>query len=140
MPGGGVSTGEGERLQFVLPTFPISFNQLYKIDHVRRLVTLSDAAALWKTRTIPFVKPCRWPAGWMLKLTLDFQSPNWLTKAKTMRRVDVQNLEKLVIDTMFAKWGWDDSWLVERVSRKSYGPREQIQVTIERCEVNLNAR
>lgn len=137
MPGGGVSTGEGESLSFTLPTFPVSFNQLYKIDHVRRLVTLSDAAALWKTRTIPFVKPCRWPAELTLKLILDFQSPNWLTKAGKMRRVDVQNLEKLVIDTMFAKWGWDDSWLVERTSRKSYGPREQIQVTLERIEVSL---
>lgn len=133
MPGGGVS-GEGERLQFVLPSFPISFNKLYDVDHNRRHVRLSDTAALWKTRTIPFVKPCRWPPC-LLKITLEYQSPNWFTKAGTPRRIDVANLEKLVIDTMFAKWGWDDSWLWDVIRLKRYGPREQIQVTLERVEL-----
>lgn len=138
MPGGGVSTGEGESLSFTLPSFPVSFNRLYTINHLQRKVMLSDEALLWRTRTVPFVKPCRWPIEWLLKLTLVYESPNWVCKNGKLRRVDHQNLEKLVVDTMFAKWGWDDSRLVETVSRKRYGPREQIQVTIERCEVNLN--
>ena len=129
--------GGVERLQFVLPSFPVSFNQLYNIDHRRRLVTLSDAALLWRTRTTPFVKPCRWPGDWFLKLTLTYESPNWLTKAGNMRRCDVQNLEKLVIDTMFNKWGLDDSRLVDVRRLKVYGPREQIQVELERSLVQL---
>lgn len=138
MPGGGVSTGEGESFSFTLPSFPVSFNQLYTINHLQRKVTLSDEALLWRTRTVPFVKPCRWPVQWLLKLTLVYESPNWVCKNGKLRRMDHQNLDKLVVDTMFAKWGRDDSRLVEIVSRKRYGPREQIQVTIERCEVNLN--
>lgn len=136
--GGSVNGIEGERLQFVLPSFPISFNQLYRIDHNRRLVVLSDEALLWRTQTIPFVKPCRWPSDWLLSVTLEYQSPNWLTKAKKLRRCDVQNLEKLVIDTLFAKWGWDDSRLVDVIRLKRYGPREQVKVTLERQEVNLS--
>lgn len=132
--GGMASTREGERLQFVLPSFPISFNKLYDVDHNRRHVRLSDQAALWKTRTIPFVKPCRW-SPCLLKVTLEYQSPNWFTKAGTPRRIDVQNLEKLVIDTMFAKWGFEDSWLWDVIRLKRYGPREQIYVTLERVTV-----
>jgi Holliday junction resolvase RusA-like endonuclease len=135
--GAGIGGMEGERLQFVLPSFPVSFNRLYDINHRQRRVYLSDDAALWKTRTIPFVKPCRWPLEWLLSLTLVYESPNWLTKQGKLRRVDVQNLEKLVIDTMFAKWGWDDSRLVDVVRLKRYGPREQILVKLERMVVEL---
>ena len=129
--GGRAGREEGERLQFVLPSFPISFNKLYEVDHNRRHVRLSDAAALWKTRTIPFVKPCRW-SPCLLKITLEYQSPNWFTKAGMPRRIDVQNLEKLVIDTLFAKWGYEDSWLWDVIRLKRYGEREQIYVTLER--------
>src|SRR5688572_32765683 len=94
--GGSAVNGEGESLSFVLPTFPVSFNKLYDINHLTRSVKLTDQAALWKTRTIPFVKPCRWPEEWLLALTLIYESPSWLTKKGTLRRVDVQNLEKLV--------------------------------------------
>jgi Holliday junction resolvase RusA-like endonuclease len=131
------SEREGERLQFVLPSFPVSFNRLYDINHRQRRVYLSDDAALWKTHVIPFVRPCRWPCEWLLKVTLEYQSPSWLTKQGKLRRVDVQNLDKLTIDLMFAKWGWDDSRLVEIVTRKRYGPREQVQVTLERVELEL---
>jgi hypothetical protein len=141
IPGGGVEQGEDrgqpETLSFVLPSFPISFNKLYDINHLSRSVRLTDQAALWKTRTIPFVKPCRWPQEWLLALTLTYESPSWLTKKGKLRRVDVQNLEKLVIDTMFAKWGTDDSRLVRIVSEKAWGEREQIRVTLERAEAIL---
>lgn len=133
---GAISGTEGERLQFVLPSFPPSVNRLYDINHVQRRVRMSDQGALWKTRTIPFVKPCRWP-DCLLKLTLVYESPNWLTKQGKVRRIDVQNMDKLTIDTLFAKWGWDDSRLVEITTYKRYGPREQVLVTLEQAAVEL---
>lgn len=137
--GGIASTREGERLQFVLPSFPPSVNRIYDINHAQRKVRLSDQAALWKTRMIPFVKPCRWLSECLLRVTLEYESPDWLTKQGKLRRIDVQNLDKITIDLMFAKWGWDDSRLVEIVTRKRYGPREQVQVTLERVEIQLGA-
>jgi Holliday junction resolvase RusA-like endonuclease len=128
---GGENEG-GEILRFTLPSFPVSSNKLYDINHITRNVRLSDQAMLWRTRTIPFVKPCRWPVEWLLKLTLEYQSPQWHYKNGNLRRLDVQNLEKLVIDTLFAKWGWDDSRIVEKTSRKTWGERELIVVTLER--------
>lgn len=134
---GGESDGSAERLSFVLPSFPTSCNRIYAINHNQRRVMLSDEALLWRTRTGPFIKACRWPADWLLRLELNYESPNWHYKNGKLKRIDVQNLEKLLIDTLFGKWGWDDSRLVEKVSRKLYGPREQIQVTLERARVTL---
>jgi hypothetical protein len=134
---GGETDGGTDKLSFVLPSFPMSFNQLYTIDYGRRLFRLSDTALLWKTRTIPFVKPCRWPSEWLLRLTLEYQSPNWYYLNGKLRRLDVQNLEKLVIDTLFAKWDFDDSQITEKITSKCYGPREQIVVTLERSDAIL---
>lgn len=50
-----------------------------------------------------------------------------------LRKLDVQNLEKLLLDTLFLKWGTDDSTLAEKLSYKRYGEREQIRVTVERA-------
>lgn len=126
-----------ERLRFVLPSFPPSVNRMHLIDHVRRRVGTSDEVLLWRTRTVPFVKPCRWPAEWLLKLTLVYESPDWVCKNGRLRRKDSHNLDKLTVDLLFSKWGWDDARVVELISRKRYGPREQIQVTLERVEVVL---
>lgn len=136
-PGGGANGEEGERLQFVLPTFPPSINRAQMIDHQRRRVGTSDEVLLWRTRTTPFVKPCRWPSDWLLKLTLEYQSPSWICKNGKLRRKDSHNLDKLSIDLMFSKWGWDDARVVELVSLKRYGPREQVVVTLERATVQL---
>jgi len=111
---------------------------LYDINHLSRSVRLTDQAALWKTRTIPFVKACRWPDEWLLKLTLVYESSKWLCKNGKLRRVDLDGFLKLTIDAMFSKWGWDDSRLVEITSSKIYGPRELIRVTLERAEVSLS--
>lgn len=129
----------GEVLQFTLPSFPTSFNRLYFINHNRRQVSLSDEALLWRTRSAPFVKACRWPSDWWLKLTLEYQSPAWLTKAGKAKRADISNFEKLIVDTMFMKWGWDDCRIIELISKKAWGEREQVHVTLEHVEINLSA-
>lgn len=131
------AAGGGERLVFVLPTFPPSINRNQKIDHVRRRVGLSDELLLWRTRTIPFVKPCRWPSDWLLAVTLIYESPFWVCKNGNLRKKDSHNLDKNTIDLLFAKWGWGDERVVDLTSRKRYGPREQIQVILERSLVQL---
>ena len=124
-----------ERLQFVLPSFPSSVNKLYDINHRQRRVYLSDDALLWRTRSAPFVKPCR--LSGLLRITLEYESPDWYYKNGNLKKLDVQNLEKLLLDTLFMKWGLDDSILAEKCSYKRYGPREQIRVTVERACCNL---
>lgn len=131
------AAGGLERLSFILPTFPPSINRNQKIDHVRRLVGPSDELLLWRTRMTPFVKPCRWPSDWLLAVTLTFESPLWVCKNGNLRKKDSHNLDKNTIDLLFTKWGWGDERVVDLISRKRYGPREQIQVLLERSLVQL---
>lgn len=125
-----------EKLIFCLPTFPTSVNRLYLINHNQRRVSLSNDALLWRTRTGPFIKPCKLEG--LLKITLEYESPDWYYGNGKLKKLDVQNLEKLLLDTLFMKWGKDDSILAEKLSYKRYGPREQIRVTVEQATCNLS--
>ena len=120
-----------DKLCFSLPSLPVSFNCLYMINHNQRRVTLSDEALLWRTRVSPSILPCRFSFG-SYKLTLIYQSPRWLTKDGELRRMDLQNLDKLCIDTLCSKWGFDDSKLTEVVRRKDWYQWDRIVVTLER--------
>ena len=128
-------SGNGDRLCFILPSFPTSVNRIYLINHTFRRVTLSDEALLWRTRTGAFIKP--WKYNGLIKLTLEYESNEWYFKNGKIRKLDLQNLEKLLIDTLFMKWGLDDSILAEKLSYKRYGPREQIRVTVEQASCDL---
>lgn len=123
-------TGSGERLCFILPSFPVSVNRLYVINHNQRRVSLSDDALLWKTRVGPCVVPCKLGFD-VYKLTLSYESPRWLIKDGSLRRMDLTNLDKLCIDTLCAKWGFDDSRLTEVVRRKEWYQWDRIVVTLE---------
>ena len=127
---GGIASAEVGRLAFSLPSFPPSINRLYVIDHNRRRVFLSDEALLWRTHMSPNIKPCTLQFQ-EYKLTLLYQSPRWLVRDGGLRKADVCNLDKLVIDTLCAKWGWDDSRLTEVVRRKEWYEMDRIKVILE---------
>lgn len=126
----GAASGEGGRLVFSLPSFPPSINRLYVIDHNRRRVFLSDEALLWRTHMAPNIKPCRLEFQ-EYKLTLVYQSPRWLVGNGGLRKMDLCNLDKLCIDTLCAKWNFDDSRLTEVVRRKEWYQWDRIQVILE---------
>lgn len=129
--GGHVPAESGELLKFTLPSFPPSINCLYVINHNQRRVFLSDEALLWRTRMSPNILPCKLDYK-AYKLTLLYQSPRWLVKGGGLRKVDHANLDKLVIDTLCTKWGWDDSRLTEVIRRKEWYEWDRIVVILER--------
>ena len=131
-------SGNGDRLCFTLPSFPTSVNKLYTINHNQRRVFLSDEALLWRTRITPSILPCRLEFDYY-KLTLLYQSPRWLLKDGGLRQMDATNLDKLCIDTLCAKWQFDDSKLTEVIRRKEWYQWDRIVVTLEQghgLEVN----
>lgn len=130
MQEGVASVEKGGRLVFSLPSFPPSINRLYVIDHNRRRVFLSDEALLWRTHMGPLILPCRLEFQ-EYKLTLLYQSPRWLVKDGGLRKADICNLDKLCIDTLCAKWNFDDSRLTEVVRRKEWYQWDRIQVILE---------
>ena len=119
LPSAAGGCASGSRLVFSLPSLPPSVNRLYLINHAQRKVTLSDEALLWRTRVMPCILPCRLEFT-EYKLTLVYQSPRWLLKEGGLRRMDLTNLDKLCIDTLCAKWQFDDSKLTEVIRRKEW--------------------
>lgn len=124
------AAGGCSRLVFALPSLPPSMNRLYLINHNQRRVQLSDEALLWRTRVMPSILPCRLGFN-EYKLTLLYQSPRWLLKEGGLRKMDLTNLDKLCIDTLCGKWGWDDSRLTEVVRRKEWYEWDRIVVLLE---------
>ncbi len=124
----------GNKVSFVLPSLPGSMNELYEFnDRYSGLPRkrLKAEWALWKTRAKAYVPPCPWAIGKFLRIELDLQSPNWYYKNGKLRRKDIENFEKLTIDTIFEKIGHDDSYILEKVSRKSIGKSDQVSVILE---------
>ena len=119
---------------FTLPSLPGSCNSIYEFNHansglpVRRL---KGEWALWKSRIKPYVPRCDWAQGKFLKIELDFQSPNWWHGNGKLKRKDIENLEKLAIDTIFEKIGCDDCYIVEKVSKKTVGLFDKVIVKLE---------
>lgn len=121
-------------IAFELPDLPKSVNCIYEYNRpfsglpVRRL---KGEFALWKSKLKVYVPGCKWVVNRFVKVTLDFQSPNWWHRNGTLKRKDIENLEKLTIDTIFEKWGADDSYIVEKVSRKTIGVSDRVLVRVE---------
>jgi hypothetical protein len=122
------------QVSFELPSLPGSLNSLYEFNRpgsglpVRRL---RAEWALWKSQFKVYVPRCDWAQGKFLRVELDFRSPNWRYKNGKLRRKDIENLEKLAIDTIFEKLGCDDCYIIEKVSKKSVGPSDRVLVRIE---------
>lgn len=124
----------GQYVEFELPGLPQSVNALYEFNRpgsglpIRRL---RGEWALWKSKCKVYVPRCDWAKGKFLRITLDFQSPNWWGKNGRLRRRDVDNLEKLTLDTIFEKLDCDDSWVIEKVSMKTVGTSDRVMVRLE---------
>ena len=121
-------------ITFELPDLPASVNCIYEFNHansglpVRRL---KGAYALWKSNMKVHVPRADWVKGKFIKVTLDFQSNSWWYKNGNLKRKDIENLEKLTIDTIFEKLGADDCYIVEKVSMKTIGASDKVVVTLE---------
>lgn len=125
---------EVNSISFELPALPASVHRIYEFNRpdsgmpIRRL---KGEFALWKSRISLYVPKCNWAKGKFLRVELDFQSPSWYHANGKLKRKDIENLEKLTIDTIFTKIGCDDSFIIEKVSKKSIGESDRVMVKLE---------
>ena len=105
---------------FLVPMLPVSVNQLYMINHRQRSVYLNPKALLFKSQA----KMCMPPKpGWLkadtkVELLMVIFS-NLYYKNGKVKKFDLQNLEKIVIDAVSEKYGHDDCYVWKKVSKKS---------------------
>ena len=99
-----------ESKEFVIPFLPPSMNSMYNVIFHQRRVELKPEVRLWKTQAkeyIPLFTPKE--DSYLFKLDAVFHY-NFLFKNQKMRKVDSQNLMKVLIDAVAEKNGIGDEY------------------------------
>lgn len=131
---GGLVAGKTDKvcLSFTIPTLPPSSNSLYNVLFNQRRVELKPEARAWRSVAKEFIPPFKVKeAEWVdvcILLTGD-----WLTKEGKIRKTDVTNREKLILDAICSKQGWDDSQVRCRQICKKAG-KEAVTITLTKVE------
>ena len=124
----------GGELIFSLPSLPPSMNSLYQIIYSQRRIEMKPEVRLWKSRAKGFIPV--WPIAEGEELDLEFRMEgNWLYKNGKPKRMDVQNLLKVVIDALCEKWGVDDSRVREIRAVRVQGEMERVVIAARRVKV-----
>lgn len=128
---GNVKAGEPEtrRISFTIPSLPPSINSLYNVLFSLRKVELKPEARLWKSRAKEYIP--KHEIGEQERVSISFLFyANWLSKDGKILKKDVTNREKLVLDAISEKCGWDDSQVWARSVNKVQSEKEMVKVDL----------
>lgn len=92
-----------------IPGFPVGFNESFNIHYLSKEICLSKKAHDYKRKVKLATPPITIPNGTKISIYVEIHSNRWYTKAGSIRKIDVQNLDKLMLDAIFSKLGFDDS-------------------------------
>ena len=111
-------------MNFFIPSLPPSMNAIYQIIFQARIVQLKPEVRAWKTevkKDIPLWRPVLGEGtDGTLWIKMVFVG-DWYTKKGKVRKVDLSNLEKVVVDAICEKVGIDDSFVWKVEKRKEQG-------------------
>lgn len=116
-------------IQFTLPSLPPSSNSLYNVLFALRKVELKPEARLWKSRAKEYVPKWQVNEGDKLSITFLFFG-RWYSAEGKLLKKDVTNREKLCLDAIAEKQGWDDSQVFYRAVSKVQAEQEKVEVRI----------
>lgn len=97
-----------ETLDYVVPAIPKSLNHQYK-RHSPSCWDLDPAQKAFRDTFAWSLKGKSWAPKGATAAVILFYSPEWLTKARTIRRLDVDNMIKAVLDAQQICTGADDA-------------------------------
>jgi len=126
--------GGGESVSFKIPFLPPSFNSLYGVDSRfgRVKVFLKSEGRQFKEKAKMFMPSSKIKFE-KLRLEIGLFG-KWFCKNKKPKRKDLQNLEKILIDAIAEKYGFDDSLIFEKLTVKEESGSEAIKVTLVNYE------
>lgn len=107
-------------LTFRLPSPPPSMNSLYSIHYGKRQIFMKPEVRMYKTTMKLYVPG--WDVAVTDKVEAEFEVvDNWMYKNGNFRKLDVQNLVKVLVDLVAEKQGWCDSqiWKFSASKRQS---------------------
>ena len=106
-------------------------NKFYEHYPFRPYVRLRPDIARWKSNAKLFVPMFKVEGQPKLSLTMWFHSPEWYYLNGKMKVLDSPNLEKIVIDTMFERWGLNDCLIWHKESWKIEGAEKKVEVMVK---------
>lgn len=105
-------------IEFKIPGVPLSYNQHFQVNYYQRQIYLTKEARTYRLLVKIACPPVTIPPKALLALHVDIHSAKWFTKKGTVRRIDLPNLDKLLIDAIAEKMGFDDSTIWDSHFRK----------------------
>lgn len=119
----GCVSGQGV-LTFRLPSPPPSMNSLYSIHYGKRQIFMKPEVRLYKNNMKMYVP--NWELALTEKAEIEFEVvDNWYFKNGNFRKLDLQNVLKVLIDLIAEKQGWEDQQVWRFVSSKRHSETER---------------
>ena len=113
-----------------LPLKPPSMNSVYQILYHLRRVEMKPEVRQFKTQVKLYLPPPpNIPADLLLAISLTYHDV-WMTKEGKVRKLDLSNLEKVLLDAVCEHVGVDDSHIFKKESLKQEGEKVGISITI----------
>ena len=128
-----------DRYVFTIPSLPPSMNSIYNIIFKLGRIYLKPEVKKWKDDAKFFMPPLQMD-GWERASIHLILSSSWYFKNGNRRKIDLQNLEKCIIDAVSEKAGVCDSIFFTKYSRKKCGEKDKIEVKIRRLRDDSKER
>lgn len=123
------TTSSYVRKSWRIPMVPPSMNKLYAINYRTKSVYMTPEARDFKSKAKLFMTSMTVSSCDRFTLQLDVHT-NWLCKNGSIRKADIHNMIKVVVDAVSERLGFDDAQVFSFSANK-------IQSTDNYCEVTL---
>lgn len=123
-------------IRFKLLSVPPSVNSLYNVIFSLKKVEMKPEVRLWKTQAkmlIPVWKPQTLGKSGFLYFKMDVYTRLYTKDGLSVKKFDVMNMEKVLIDAVCEKIGIDDKFIVDCHTKKVHvedGLEEHVQVEV----------
>ena len=95
------------KIKFIIQGLPPSYDHHFKINYNLRQVYLTQEARMFKVKAKMSTPALTFKDTDLFKITIDYYG-NFFYKNHKPRKIDAQNLDKLLIDAVSEKLGFDD--------------------------------
>ena len=116
-------------IRFTVPLSPVSCNSLYNVMFALKRVELKPEIRMWKTQVKQFVPPWKTEKTGYLYFNLDVYTETLFKNGK-VRKLDLQNMEKALIDAVCEKIGLSDEFIFEKKTRKIQSEKDRMEIEL----------
>jgi Holliday junction resolvase RusA-like endonuclease len=119
-------------VEFTIPGKCIGYNKHFKINYRTRQIYLTQAAHDWKRKVHVETPKIESGEDDLIQLEIEVYQ-NWFFKNGKIKKEDIHNMDKILIDSMCGKWGIDDSRVQLMSIQKIQSDEEFVRVRVFTC-------